>query len=267
MPQSPAASPGRSVARAPQQCGSLSELPVPVRNGPTLETHVVPPLGFLFRELWRDKSVQRAGMNWVLRQWQNEIRGTVLDLGCGRDPSGIRGMAVRNGASYIGADYSIGCQPKVVLDLNQPLPFADQSADTVVIANCMYIITRPEDLLREAQRVLRPAGTVIVIAPLVWQYYPEPKDMWRFTNQGVEFLLRSAGFDEVCIVAIGGRWSAAVHLISPFLQPGRIVRPVAHLVAVALDEVLPRLVPRFPRAGDTPLVYCAKARRLEERTP
>lgn len=234
----------------------------PVPNSRRSIGHVVPPVGFLLKEILRNKSVQRAGMNWVLLQWRNEIRGTVLDLGCGRDPSGVRGMAQNAGATYISADYDLKCHPKVVLDLNQPLPFPDQSADTVVIANCMYIVARPESLLKEARRVLRPAGTVIMIAPLVWQYYPEPKDMWRFTNQALDFLLRAAGFDEICIAAVGGRWSGAVHLISPFLHPGRIVRPVAHLTAVALDELLPRLVPRFPAAGDTPLAYCAKARCL-----
>jgi hypothetical protein len=40
------------------------------------------------------------------------------------------------------------------------------------------------------------------------------------------------------------------------------VRPLAHIIAVALDEILPRLVPHSPPPGDTPLVYCAKARRI-----
>ena len=261
MPQSPPASPDRSVAQAPAQGGPLPEPAVPVRHGLTLETHVVPPLGFLLKELLRDKSVQRAGMNWVLLQWQNEIRGTVLDLGCGRDPSGVRGMAQRAGATYISADYDLKCRPKVALDLNQPLPFPDRSVDTVVIANCMYIVARPESLLREAQRVLRPAGTVVMIAPLIWQYFPEPRDMWRFTKQALEFLLQSAGFEDICIAGVGSRWSSAVHLVSPFLHPGRVLRPIAHITAVALDELLPRVVPHSPPAGDTPLVYCVKASR------
>jgi SAM-dependent methyltransferase len=221
-------------------------------------TPVIPPLGFLWRELWCDRSVQRAGMNWILRQWQRDLRGVVLDLGCGTDPSGVGKIARGNGASYIGLDIDLEVHPNVAADLNDPLPFGANVADTVVIANCFYIVRRPNRLLEEAHRILKPRGNVFLMAPLVWQYYPGPKDYWRFTAEAVELLLREAGFEEISIVSVGGRWTSSAHLISPFIHPGRSLRPLVHLAAVALDRLFAKLL---PRVGPVPLVYCAKARR------
>jgi SAM-dependent methyltransferase len=219
---------------------------------------VVPPLGFLPRELWRDKSVQRAGMNWVFLEWQKEFRGLVFDLGCGSDPSGVRDLARRGGARYIGVDISRNCKPTVAADLDLALPFADGVADAVVIANCFYIVRRPGKLLEETRRVLKQDGVLMLVAPLIWQHYPEPKDFWRFTSEAVDLLLQEAGFKEISLAAVGGRWSSAAHLISPYVRPGRILRPLVHLVAVALDELCRRVL---PRVGGVPLVCCAKARK------
>jgi len=98
----------------------------------------------------------------------------------------------------------------------------------------------------------------MLVAPLIWQYYPEPKDFWRFISEAVDLLLQEAGFKEISLAAVGGRWSSAAHLISPYVHPGRILRPLMHLVAVALDEFSRRVL---PCVGAVPLVHCAKARK------
>jgi SAM-dependent methyltransferase len=155
-------------------------------------------------------------------------------------------------------DIDRSCKPTVAADLNLALPFADGAADAVVIANCLYILRHPARLLEEARRVLKQDGVVMLVAPLIWQFCPEPRDFWRFTSEAVNLLLQEAGFKEISLAAVGGRWSSSAHLISPYVHPGRILRPLMHLVAVALDELCRRL---FPRPGAIPLVYCAKARK------
>lgn len=208
---------------------------------------VTPPLGFLWSELWRDKSVQRAGMNWIIHQWQKDFKGLVLDLGCGNDPSEVGRISRENGAKYVGVDIDFGCQPEIAANLNDPLPIGSNAVDAVVIANCFYIVMRPGRLLEEAHRVLKPQGSIFLMAPLIWQYCPEPKDYWRFTAEAVDLLLREAGFSEIQIFSVGGRWASSAHLISPFIHPGRILRPLVHLTAVALDTSFRRAsAPRWP---------------------
>ena len=197
-------------------------------------------------------------MNWVFLEWQEEFRGVVLDLGSGPDLSGMRDRARRGGARYIGVDIDPDCKPTVAADLDLPLPFTNGAADSVMIANCFYIVRQPGKLLEEVFRVLKPGGVVMLVAPLIWQYCPDPKDFWRFTSDAVDLLLQEAGFKDISLIGVGGRWSSSAHLISPYVHPGRILRPLLHLTAVALDE-LSRWI--LPRVGDVPLVYCAKARK------
>jgi SAM-dependent methyltransferase len=76
---------------------------------------------------------------------------------------------------------------RVVLDLNaaaergQPLPFADASFDAVLITVSVQYLTRPDATLREAARVLRPGGILLISfsdrmfptkAVRVWQETP-----------------------------------------------------------------------------------------------
>ena len=50
-------------------------------------------------------------------------------------------------------------------DLEQPLPFADAMFDTVVCSEILEHLFRPDLLLREVMRVLKPGGRVIVTVP------------------------------------------------------------------------------------------------------
>jgi len=43
------------------------------------------------------------------------------------------------------------------------LPFADESFDVVVCANTFHYFTHPEQVLREARRVLRPGGRLVLL--------------------------------------------------------------------------------------------------------
>ena len=49
--------------------------------------------------------------------------------------------------------------------LTSPLPFANGSFDCVISINALYMIERPEDVLAEFSRILRPAGTLILSHP------------------------------------------------------------------------------------------------------
>jgi hypothetical protein len=85
---------------------------------------------------------------------------------------------------------------------------------------------------------------------------PEPDDLWRFTDRGVDRLLRDAGFDDRDVVPLGGRWCSAAYLLEPFLRPRRLAMPSALRAAMALDR---RVARRLPRMAPNPVGYCARA--------
>ncbi|MEE2828145.1 MAG: class I SAM-dependent methyltransferase [Myxococcota bacterium] len=51
------------------------------------------------------------------------------------------------------------------------LPFADDSFDRVLVASLVHLVARSGSLLREAERVCRPEGRIVVAGP--WQKHPK----------------------------------------------------------------------------------------------
>lgn len=91
-----------------------------------------------------------------------ELHGDVLDIGCGPQelPSyaagqpGFVGIDPLRGATRRGFDFVQG--------IAEYLPFADGSFDRVLFGTSLDHVLSPELSLREARRVLRPGGAVVI---------------------------------------------------------------------------------------------------------
>lgn len=218
------------------------------------------PIGFktLWQEVTRGKSIGRILTNETLRQWRGQISGVVLDLACGRDPSYWRVLGLKDNKEVclVGVDYNPAFRPQVVADLTRPLPFREAIADVVIVSSFLYIVSDPNALLGEVQRVLRSGGWLLLTAPLVYPHTPEPTDYWRFTDEALRYLLRRNGFVEADIIAVGGRFSAAAYLLSPFLRPRWLVAPIVYWLCLKLDTWAKRF-----RLPDCPIGYVVRARK------
>lgn len=201
-------------------------------------------IGRIAAELWRGKSLLRAQANAVLSTSSGVVHGMVVDLACGNSPSYRRVLGP--GITWFGIERSFDTRPDVVADAFAPLPLRSSCADAVVLSWALYISREPVGVLVEAARVVRPGGRLLLTTPFVFPLSPEPSDYWRFTEDGLRWLLHRAGFEHIEVVPLGDRWSSSVTLLEPFLRPRRLVGLVAGLLAVALDRVTRRL-PYTPR--------------------
>lgn len=77
------------------------------------------------------------------------------------------------------------------VDLNEPLPFASDSFDTVLLTDVLEHIFRPIQLISEITRVLRYGGNVIIGVPFLYCLHEQPYDFYRYT----EFALTKMCFD------------------------------------------------------------------------
>jgi SAM-dependent methyltransferase len=216
------------------------------------------PFGVIWREARLGKTIGRIQSNVILQQWREEIRGLVLDLGCGQSPSYGRLLGLGNGTEIrlVRLDYNPIFHPTVVADLSQGIPFKGETADLLILSSVLYILPRPEELIREARRVLKPHGKLFLVAPLIFPHHPEPTDYWRFTEQTLQLLLRETGFLQPTIVPFGGRWTAAAYLLAPFLRPQRLVAPLAYWLSMRLDAWTEKWFMQPPKC---PIGYVVKA--------
>lgn len=182
--------------------------------------------------------------------------GRLLDIGCGNKP--FKKMFDGRISEHVGCDVVQSSESQVdVICLATELPFKDASYETVLITQVIEHVADHQALLREAYRVLRGNGSLILSGPMYWPLHEEPYDFFRFTEYGFRFLLERIGFTEIEIASNGGKWALCgqvlVHTISNTrLQYGFLIR--------AINRVFARLDDRYP-ARNNPMNYVVVARK------
>ncbi len=109
------------------------------------------------------------------------LQGRVLDLGGDRRGSYHRRIVVTG--SIETANFDPIRKPDHLLDLEEPLPFADGCFDHVISANTFEHIRNDEQLLRESMRVLRDGGSFHFLVPFCHRVHGSPRDFHRHTAE------------------------------------------------------------------------------------
>lgn len=137
-----------------------------------------------------------------------QYHGRVIDLGCGKAP--YKDIILQTADEYIGVDWQNSYFDKsnvdVFAELTEPLPFDSDYADTIVCFNVIDDLPEPNLFFSECQRVLKPGGSLYLITPFLWRIHDEPNDYCRYTNYGLDYLLRKNGFTEIVIEPLSGFW-------------------------------------------------------------
>ena len=146
-------------------------------------------------------------LHWRIRTVRPHVRGRLLDIGCGANEL-VRGY----GNGSVGVDVHQWGDVDLVVPDTAKLPYEDASFDTVSILAALNHIPNRAEVLREALRVLRPGGRIILtmIPPTisqVWHFLRRPWDadqtergmkdgeVWGLTPAAVRNLLTGAGFE------------------------------------------------------------------------
>lgn len=172
------------------------------------------------RELLRGKTFGRSAMNAALSPWMQACHGRWLDVGGGRLPSYVRLLspACERVATDVQSE-----DTSQQLNANAPFPYPDASFDGAFALNMLYILEDPRMALGEIRRVVRSGGRLIASFPFFFPEHPEPHDYHRWTREGVERLLREAGYTDVQILPTGGPGTAFGMSLMPF-RGSRFVR-------------------------------------------
>jgi 2-polyprenyl-3-methyl-5-hydroxy-6-metoxy-1,4-benzoquinol methylase len=161
----------------------------------------------LIEPLVRMVGIRRAW--FVARQIRRQ--GRVLDVGCGRGitlgalaDSGFEthGFEVSSQAVQ-GIDRRVQTRIATSLEAAQ---YPDQFFDGIIIWHVLEHVLNPSAVLREARRILKPGGTIIVAVPNfsslqarwsgpAWFHLDPPRHLFHFPLAALERLLTDSGFE------------------------------------------------------------------------
>lgn len=196
-----------------------------------------------------------SGTTYALRRETGKLiadhaRGLVLDAGAGR--GSWRRNILASATAYESIDISQrgDQQPTWIGNIEDMPQVPAERFNTVICQQVLEHVPRPERVLQEFSRVLKPGGKVILSVPHLSRRHELPHDYYRFTQEGLSYLVREASFEIIQVSTYGGVLSFLHHQAS-FFFPGAFlgISPIAKL-ALALNAPLSWLTSKLDRMID-----------------
>lgn len=202
--------------------------------------------------LWKFESV--FGENWVvgrhllpaLEKIGRTQSGVVLDLACGESP--FR-SCLPNASQYLRVDRD-PLDEEVIRGDMRCVPLPDHSVDAILLCQAITDVPDPSAVLKEARRILRPGGEVIVFESMCYPEHDAPHDYYRLMPEGLRAVADAAGLQMRECMRLGGLFTRFASLWNTCLMGGlmryRALRPIgllgvaaANLVCYTLDRMAP----------------------------
>jgi SAM-dependent methyltransferase len=166
--------------------------------------------------------------------------GMLLDVGCGDMP--YRPLIMKRPSAvstYVGLDIRNDAYggPDVEWD-GITIPFASRSVDCAIATEVLEHCPEPDEILAEIFRVLRPDGYFFATVPFLWPLHLVPYDEYRYTPFSMERLMRSAGFREFEIRALGGWDASLAQIIGLWVRRRPMRRRVRSLLSRGLLPII-----------------------------
>jgi len=157
--------------------------------------------------------------------------GLLLDLGCGPRP--YFNLYAPYYEKTLGSDLPDSPFPKESIDIYcsaTDIPLENNSVDAVLSTEVMHDMSEPRLMLREINRILKPGGEIILTTPFVVPTVDGIYDHYRFTEQGLRYLLTAEHFDVISITPVADVIGAMITLgIKPWLRAWNQLSKLFHL--------------------------------------
>ncbi len=193
------------------------------------------------------------------------VRGRSLELG-GGTAAVTAALTDRSGATHsdiaprmcVVAREKVGC-PSVCLDAEQ-IPFADSSLDTAVSAEMIYYLRDPDRFVRDAHRVLRPGGRLVL----------STTNPIMTVAERARTILRRVGVSGMFIDDGSPRFPPIGNIVAMLRRTGFIIETVRGIVPIpfASFDRLNRILERSPlhRLGLFYVIVAIKPKTITSMT-
>lgn len=218
--------------------GSPSPDPLPADGGLALsgilseETYLANRLRPSLREL--DHLIFRDLLK-VVGRFAEGCEGDLLDYGSGGSPYRSLFPKVRR---YVAADILPGPRVTLALGADGSVPLPDASMDSVLSTQVLEHVPDPHRYLREAWRVLRPGGRMLVTTHGLYIEHGCPFDFHRWTAVGLAAAGRNAGFEVTRSSKLVCGPRGSIHLMHyAVAELHQAERPVLHLAMAVVRNL------------------------------
>jgi SAM-dependent methyltransferase len=197
--------------------------------------------------------------------------GRLVDIGCGTKP--YEDLVSRYITEYIGVEHAGTPHGNEKVDIwatAYDIPVPDASFDSALCSCVLEHLEEPELALRECYRILKPGGVAMYEVPFIWHLHEQPRDFFRFSKFGVQYLFEKVGFVVVENRALTGFWGTFGQLFVYYLWrfrrgPLRWFRIVDAIGLVI--QFAAYCADKIDKAEDWPSVYTVVARKPEAALP
>ena len=163
--------------------------------------------------LWHADYCLLRGLADIVRRFANQYvkpGARILDYGCGAKP--YRPL-FPDDCEYVGVDTCASSYADHVVAPSGGVPLPDGSFDFILSTQVVYLIPEYKDYLGECHRLLGPEGFLLITSHGTWTYHPASGgDYYRFTQDGLRYILDQAGFEVVEIEPVVGTLGTGLHL-------------------------------------------------------
>lgn len=186
----------------------------------------------------------------------------VLSVGAGGPFNDILGRHARGRRLVITSlDIDSERHPDILGDVCAA-PFRAASFDTIVLGEVLEHVRSPQLAIDNLRRLLRADGLLILTTPFIFPIHERPRDFFRFTRYGLEWLLRD--FQDVSITP-RSNWAETINAMGVrlTLEPGVGARLLAPIVIAAALAAFPIawLLGRMVRTDFLTIGYLVTARK------
>jgi hypothetical protein len=121
----------------------------------------------------------------------------------------------------------------------------------------------PERALRECARVLKIGGNMVFLIPFIWHVHEAPRDFYRYTPIGIQYLLERTGFAVREIAPACGFWGTFGQLFTYKLHKYELLKRIGIVDKLGLAvQGAAYLLDRVDFDDEWPALFIGAAERV-----